>query len=260
MNNVELITFIIIVNIVLLIFIIGTVVFIIQYRKRKMEHNKEKAELNIVHEEEILHLQLETQQQTMQQIGREIHDSVGQKLTLASLYAQQLAYENKAPQITDKIENIGHIINDSLQELRQLSKSLTDNVIEENDLITLIELECSKIKALKQCDIRFETKLQAVDLNYKAKNILLRVIQEFIQNSIKHAGCNLISIKLSVEEQFLFIQLSDDGKGFDISEIKSTGIGLTNMSKRIKMLKGDYGLHSKRGMGTELKASIPYPI
>jgi len=258
MNNVELITFIIIINIVLLIFIIGTVVFIIQYRKRKMEHDREKVELNNIHEEEILQLQLETQQQTMQQIGREIHDSVGQKLTLASLYAQQLAYENKAPQITDKIENIGHIINDSLQELRQLSKGLTDNAIEENDLITLINLECNKIKALKQCDICFETNKASIALTYKTKNLLLRVIQEFTQNSIKHAGCKRINIQLQIEDQQLFIQLSDDGKGFDVTDIKPTGIGLVNMSKRIKILHGEYSLHSTPGKGTELNVAIPY--
>ena len=108
---------------------IGFVAILFIHRNRKVNYQNEKKIMSQLHEQILLSTQLEMQTQTMQYIGREIHDNIGQKLTLASLYTQQLAYENKAPQINDKIENISNIINESLAELRQLSKSLTDDSI-----------------------------------------------------------------------------------------------------------------------------------
>jgi signal transduction histidine kinase len=91
----ELIKFIILASVILLIFIWGTVVFIIKYQKRKQMFEREKAELDEKHFREMLVTKLEIQQHTMQDIGREIHDNVGQRLTLAAIYAYQAEYENK---------------------------------------------------------------------------------------------------------------------------------------------------------------------
>ena len=128
-------------NIFFLAFIAGIIIFIREYRIKKRAHVKEIHTIDETHKRELLETQVEIQTQTMQYVGQEIHDNIGQKLTLASLYTQQLAFENKAPQVNDSIENISNIINESLSELRQLSKSLTDNAIETHTLIELIANE-----------------------------------------------------------------------------------------------------------------------
>lgn len=256
MQQTEIISFILFGNIILLIFIAGTILFIIQYRKRKAEHIKEKVMISEKHGQEILSTQLEIQQQTMQHIGREIHDNVGQKLTLASLYAQQLSYENKAPQITDKIENISNIINESLSELRSLSKSLTDNTIEEKNIEELIVQECKNVNQLQKCVVDFIYPDKIMKLNYQAKNILLRIVQEFLQNSIKHSGCSTVNIKLEKRLQQIFLLLEDDGKGFN-PDIKHNGIGLANMKKRTELLGGALELTAMPGKGTKINITLP---
>ncbi|MGG9961657.1 sensor histidine kinase [Ferruginibacter sp. SUN106] len=257
MEQTETVTFIIVVNIILLVFIIGTVLFIIQYRKRKIEHESEKNILAENYTKELLSSQLEMQTQTMQYIGREIHDNVGQKLTLASLYTQQLAYENKAPQITAKIENISLIINESLAELRQLSKSLTDDAISNNNIIELLQQECEKVNQLKKCTVTFNSNQKTIALSYQAKNILLRIVQEFLQNSIKHAACANIRVVLNTSEAILQLRLQDDGKGFNTITAGEKGIGLTNMKKRTELIGGSYNLESETGCGTQLNIEIP---
>ncbi|MBL0145625.1 MAG: two-component sensor histidine kinase [Chitinophagaceae bacterium] len=257
MQQTEVVTFTIIANIILLVFIIGTILFILQYKRKKVEHENEKTMINEKHTQELLSTELEMQKQTMQHIGREIHDSVGQKLTLASLYTQQLAYENKAPQVTDKIENISNIINESLQELRLLSKSLTDDVIIVNDLIVLIKAECEKINGLKKCTVKFTTTLVNTNLPYQVKNVLLRVVQEFLQNSIKHSNCKHINVDLTKQMNFLDLKLEDDGIGFDKNNIKENGIGLSNMEKRTKIIGGNYRLSTSLNKGTQLNIQIP---
>ena len=113
MGKSQIIITIIVFNIFFIAFIIAIIAFVRQYRLKKKEHIMLLSTQQEEHQKELLSTQIEIQNQTMQYIGREIHDNIGQKLTLASLYTQQLAYENKAPQINENIENISAIINQS---------------------------------------------------------------------------------------------------------------------------------------------------
>jgi len=210
----------------------------------------------IENQQELLSTQIEIQSQTMQHIGREIHDNIGQKLTLASLYTQQLAYENKAPHINENIENISAIINQSLSELRALSKTLTDNAIDANTISKLLEEECAKINELKVCKIHFESSVVRTALSYEEKSILVRITQEFLQNSIKHSKCKHINVGLIHANKMLELSLNDDGKGFDVNQINTNGIGLNNMKKRTEIIGGTFDLQSTTS-GTKLVIKIP---
>lgn len=252
MQKTELIIFIIVGISILFIFIIGIVLFLVRYSKRKRDHETEKEILATQHAREIVNTQLEIQLQTMQHIGREIHDNVGQQLVLASLYAQQLAFENKAPQVTEKIEHIGQIIDQSLSELRKLSKSLTDDTISSKTLSELIQQEVIKFNKLKKCTVCFDAGYTSKELSYQDKNVLLRIVQEFLQNGIKHSGCSLISIELKMEPDTLSLNLSDNGKGFDPNLTLGTGIGLINIRKRAGIINASCSIVSSPGKGTSL--------
>jgi signal transduction histidine kinase len=261
MEQKEIILFLIIVSITIAIFITAILVFILFYRKKVIKQINEKEELKSEHQQELLTTQIEIQNQTMQYIGREIHDNIGQKLTLASLYTQQLAYENKAPQIKGSIESISTIINESLSELRELSKSLTDNSIDSNSISSLLETECSKINELKITKVIFTTNANQIKLDYQRKSVLLRITQEFIQNSIKHANCNNIFISLHKSNNLLQLKLADDGKGFDVnvSQLTKSGIGLSNMKKRAEIIGGKYDIQSNSN-GTKVVVEIPISL
>lgn len=256
MGKNEIIITIILFNLFFILFLSGIVVFIKQYKQKKKEHENKLFLQQKEHEQELLSTQLEIQTQTMQYIGREIHDNIGQKLTLASLYAQQLTYENKAPHITENIENISTIINDSLSELRQLSKSLTDNKIEQNSLLDLLKQECEKINELKKCKVHFYCQKNIDIPSYQSKSIVLRITQEFIQNSMKHSKCKNITVTLEKKTTYIQLTLKDDGIGFDLSQ-QSNGIGLLNMKKRSEMIDGRYTLVSEKNTGTQLTLQIP---
>ncbi len=257
MQQTETIIFIIVANILLLVLIVGVILFILQYKKRKVEHENEKTMIAEHHTQQLLSTQLEMQTQTMQHIGREIHDNVGQKLTLASLYTQQLAYENKAPHINDKIESISSIINESLSELRQLSKSLTDDTINDNTINELLQQECDNVNNLKKALVTFSNNKKNIVLPYQTKSILVRIVQEFLQNSLKHANCKNIHISLNENEHKLQLLLQDDGRGFDTNAVAHKGIGLSNIKKRVEMIGGKFALESELDKGTKLTIEIP---
>ncbi len=256
MDKTEYIVILIIFNIIFLAFIAGIIIFIREYRIKKRAHIKEIDTIDETHKRELLETQVEIQTQTMQYIGQEIHDNIGQKLTLASLYTQQLAFENKAPQVNDSIENISTIINESLSELRQLSKSLTDNAIETHTIIELIANECERINALKHCEVHFTNNATIKIESYQVKSILFRITQEFLQNSIKHAQCEHINVTLQKTDNTIQLVLQDDGKGFNLETLESKGIGLKNMQKRTALIGGSFNLDSKETQGTTLTIDI----
>ena len=96
-------------------------------------------------------------------------------------------------------------------------------------------------------------------LPYQTKSILVRIVQEFLQNSIKHAGCKSIDVSLNVNDDAILLQLKDDGKGFDTNAVTGSGIGLNNMKKRTELIGGKFYLESNAGAGTKLNIEIPLP-
>jgi len=253
MGKTELLITIILFNLFFVLFVVAIMVYIKKYKERKREYLNEIGITKEIHQKELLATQLEIQQATMQQIGRELHDNIGQKLTLVSLYTQQLVYENKVPQENEKIEQIYQIINSSLQDLRSLSKNLTNDNVIENEMVILIQEEVNHINALKRCKVTFEHNFDKIDLEFVKKNVLLRITQEFLQNSLKHARCNTIAITLkSSPDAFLTLHLQDDGVGFDCTGLTADGIGLKNMKKRTEIIGGHFNLQSKLNFGTTL--------
>ena len=244
----------------MLVFISGIVIFIFQYRRRKLQYDKEKALIKEQHLEEILNTRLEIQQQTMQDIGREIHDNIGQKLTLASIYANKITYENKFPDQGGQIAAIGEILTESIEELRKLSRNLTNSNADIGELKALIENECKRVNELNICNLSYSFNETDYTISNTLKNFILRIIQEFLQNSLKHASCKNILLNFEHNETGLFIAIQDDGIGFkengNASRTKK-GIGLMNMKKRAELIGAEFSLKSEINQGTKLDLFIP---
>ena len=141
--------------------------------------------------------------------------------------------------------------------MRELSRSLTDNSIEKNTIYQLVNQEVKKIADLNLCSITFECNHKSNDLAYTQKAILFRIVQEFLQNSMKHAQCKSITIQLNFNMDNVHLLIEDDGKGFDVSKINTSGIGLANMQKRTEMIGGTFALESSLNKGTQLTVILP---
>ena len=256
MGETEYLLITIVFNLFFLLFMVAIFLYVWQYRRKKKENELKLMYEKDLHQKELLATQLEMQKKTMQEIGREIHDNIGQKLTLASLYLQQQIYENKVATDNQNINAVNDIINDSLIDLRQLSKSLTDDNIENKTLPELLAVEKQKIENIKICHLVFDHPNKYNNLSYAIKSVLVRVTQEFIQNAIKYADCSEIKISLKTEDDVLHFTLSDDGKGFDVQSTEFNGIGLQNMKKRAAIIGGDYTItSSNKGTIVTIKLS-----
>ncbi len=242
---------ILIITVIICLFILFAVFSYLRNRRRRILYESERLVLMQQHKNELLNLKLLAQQQTMQHIGREIHDSVGQKLTLASLYSKQLELSKKLD-VGNKLKDIGLIIDESLAELRQLSKSLSNPDSFNDSLIKLVSDEAKRINSAGICFISIEEYGIDVVIPPYETNIFFRILQEFIQNSLKHADCRRIFIKTGLDGDELIISAFDDGKGFDTAVV-SDGIGLQNMKRRAAQINANFQLTSIAGEGTILK-------
>lgn len=257
MGKTEIIIVIVVFNLFLIAFIAAIIIFIWQYNRKKRQYLFDLEQQQSTHQKELLLTQIEIQKQTMVAIGKEIHDNIGQQLTLASLYAHQLNLKSAPEAILQSLQNIHSIIDTALADLRQLSHTLTSDAIVATPLDLLLASECKKVNAIKKCVFTSHLQQKELHSHYQGKLVLLRITQEFIQNSIKHAQCETIWVNITTNTNELVLLLIDDGKGFDQHEDHSNwGFGLQNIHKRIEIIGGKMELSSNSG-GTSLKIIIP---
>ena len=241
-------------TVVLLIVVIIVIFSIFQNRKAKFLFEKKEAEQRF--EEEIVKSQLETQEQTLQNISWELHDNVGQLLSVARMQLNILQ-----PDLSQKQKSIvnetGELISKSLQELRSLSKLLNPEVVKNMGLEEAIQLEIDRFNRLNFIDAAFNINGESVPIDQKDEIILFRILQEFLSNSVKHSKTTKLDVNLTFTPQNLVIIVQDYGVGFDESNVKK-GSGLLNMKNRAKLINTLFDLKSSKDKGVSL--TLTYPL
>lgn len=180
MGEAEIILILTIITAVIFIFIAGIVLFVNQYRNRLRKNDQEKQAAEKQHKLDLLNNQLKVQQQTMQFIGSEIHDSVAQKLTLATLYSRKMELDERAKNPGSMQEVISSLIDDALEELRDLSRTLSNYDIRDNELHDLVQMECRKINASGICTVEASFQYDQ-PLPFAVKSSVYRIVQEFFK-------------------------------------------------------------------------------
>jgi signal transduction histidine kinase len=226
-----------------------------RYQQKQNEHYKKIEELKVAHDNAILKSQIEMQEQTFQNISREIHDNIGQKLTLAKLQLNTLPYvshEGTRAQVGDVVAIIGHAIND----LSDISRSMSSEMILQNGFIKGLEFELDQIRKSGDYQINFNVGGNSVFLESNTELVLFRLTQEVLHNVIKHAEAKSIEVDLNFDPDLVVLKIKDDGRGFE--KLKDfTGAGIRNMQSRVKLLNGSCIVNSVLHQGTDVTISIP---
>ncbi len=233
------------------------ILFFIVFQKRKNKLILDKIAQQQAFEEELSKTQLEIQEQTLKNIGQELHDNVGQILSVANMNLSILSMQI-SDDIKESFVETKNAVKESLSELRALSKSLNSDVIVNKGLQQSIEHEARRLNKLNLLKTTLDIKGNPE--NYKdSKNsiILFRIIQEFISNTVKYSKATLLEIVLDYKADKLKIIVSDNGKGFNVSEVEK-GSGLLNMRNRATLINASYSLKSNLGEGVILELSYNY--
>jgi len=251
----SLVFFIIISVILILLLVIFIINIIYRYKQKQNIYFKDIEQLKISHENALLHSQLEMQEQTFQNISREIHDNIGQKLTLAKLHLNTLNYaENEETifQVTDSVNMISEAIND----LSDISRSMSSEIILSNGLIKALEFEAKQLEKSGLYNISLNITGSTIFLNNNTELVLFRIAQEVLNNIIKHAQATKINIHLNYTTSVFTMEITDNGKGFNKTNVLP-GTGLQNIKKRAAILNGNFKVNSFQDTGTQIKIEIP---
>jgi two-component system, NarL family, sensor kinase len=257
----ELVAQIIVVVLFILLMVIFVIVFVFIYYRRQRKHSKEKQLLKFEHSQSLLQTQLEIQEQTLRTISQEIHDNVGQVLSLAKLNLNTLDIEggiNKEQKIESSIQLVSKAIND----LRDLSRSLNGDKIADLGLQDAIDNELKIIQNTGQ----FKTQLLVTGEPYKLlpqnEMVLFRIVQESLNNVVKHSKAKTIVVDMEYAAQHFRLAITDDGAGFDALHLEAmdTGIGLNNMKNRASLIGALFSIQSAPDSGTSVMIELPHSI
>ncbi|SFZ94267.1 hypothetical protein SAMN05428642_10435 [Flaviramulus basaltis] len=244
---------------VLIIITSLVIVFFVVFQKRKNKLLLDRIKQQQAFEEEIAQAQTETQEQTLKNIGWELHDNIGQLLSFASMQLSILKMQ-VADDVKDKFKDTSDALKDSLAEVRQLSKTLNNEVVLNIGFEKSITNELNRLKKMKFTSAELKIIGDKIDfVNRKHEIIIFRILQEFLSNSVKYSEAKNLNITLNYQPKNLIITATDDGKGFDIDTVEK-GSGLINMKSRAALVNAKLDLTSKPNEGVKLVIDYPFDI
>lgn len=206
-------------------------------------------------QKEITSAVIKAQESERSQLGLELHDNVNQILTTVKLYNEMYL----TGYIKDKqlLKKSSLYIQDCINEIRSISKRLSAPTLGKILLKDSIGELVESINLTKRIEIRYIANgLDYYTVSDDLHLAVYRIVQESLNNIIKYSNANAAVIEIIADESKLLLRVSDNGKGFDLSQ-KSSGIGITNMKTRAENLNGSFHLHSAPGKGCQIDVSFP---
>lgn len=230
-------------------------VYINLYNRRKKRHIEEKEQLRSAFEQELLKTQVEVQEQTLGNISREIHDNITQVLSFVKLNLGMIHDAGNSTQI--KINESRELVAQTINDLRNLSKSMSFDHIVQQGLVKTIEIEVGRANnsGLIKTELKVEGK--PFSIGDQRELVLFRIFQEALNNTLKHAGAAHLKIVLQYSAQLFNLTVEDDGAGFsgDVGTANG-GSGLKNIEHRAALIGAVAVIASSPGKGCRINVSL----
>lgn len=254
-DEIVLLTGMISITFLFLLAFLATILFL--YQKRSLEYYNSLETAKSTYEKSLLQSQIEIQEQTFQDISREIHDNIGLSLTLAKLQLNTSIANNIEKELL--LEPAVTLITKAIEDLSYLSKSFNSDAVKTHGLYNTLKLEIDKIKRVGLYKIEFAVTGNVRFLDANKELIIYRIAQESLNNAIKYAEASQIRVALAYDDNDLKLFIVDNGKGFDPNALCSKGVptGIQNMQTRALALNGNFEIKSRLNHGTTISITVP---
>ena len=251
----------IILGLLLVSFIIAMLVL---HKRRQLQQEQEVVKMKDMYEKEMLRSQLEIQENTFKTISQELHDNIGQMLSVVKLSLSALPLE-KDHEAQGLVKHSQEVLNKAIVDLADLNKSLHPDRITDIGLAESIRFELAAIKRAGLLKVQFSVAGQEVRLPEEKAIFLFRIFQETLNNVLKHAKATTINVMITYDSDNTFVMevedngvgFATDGKGSPLSFSK--GVGLTSIFNRAKLIGADINITSVINQGTRVIIKITPP-
>ncbi len=212
---------------------------------------------------ELLNRVVQAQEAERQRIARELHDETGQALTAIGMGLRGIASRlgEDAEKSTKHLRHLEGLIDRALTELQRLIAGLRPSHLDDLGLPAALRWYAGEVEGLAPLTVRFKVEGEERTISALLKIGLFRVAQEALTNVIKHSSANEARINLRYEDDFVQLEVRDDGVGFDTAVAASSdrpSWGLMGMRERIALMGGEFNLSSQKGEGTTIRVHVPY--
>ncbi|MCO7184586.1 MULTISPECIES: sensor histidine kinase [Tenacibaculum] len=231
-------------TLIIIIVIVFLIVLFTIFQRRKNKLLQERDKNKKRYEREIAETQIEIREETLRNISWELHDNIGQLLTLAKIQLQHASPDNMG--------EISEIIAKSLTEVRALSKIINPDFINNIKLRKALELEIERFNRLNYIEASLRVIGKEIEINQKHGIVIFRILQEFFSNTIKHSKASKLDVFLSYKEDSIEVKAQDNGVGFDMERARFKGLGLQNIKARAKLINAETKFMSEPQKGTGL--------
>lgn len=193
-------------------------------------------------------------------IAREIHDELGQQLTVLKMDISWLSnkWENPGEKVQERLKGLLEMIDNTVKSVRRISSELRPSMLDDLGLPAAIEWHAQEFG--KRSGIRIHTQVDTGDVKLPEKVgiTLFRVYQECLTNVVRHSGADQVNVQLYFRNKKLHLEVQDNGKGFLRKEIENKKtLGILGMKERVSLIKGEYSIESKPGKGTTVRVRVP---
>jgi len=241
----------------------------VEIKRDQLEYLGQKAILAAINdisamkeaEKRVIQSVVEGENNERKRISKELHDSLGQNLTAASLNfsAVKNAVANLDPQKAEKFKLGLEFLNTAIEESRNIAHNLMPKAIDDFGLVPSLNSFFNQIDKSSGIRIKFYENLAGKRLPRQVEFNLYRITQEAMHNSIKHARASEIFVQLILHQSDLIYTFEDDGKGFDVetAELNKKGMGLGSINNRVKAMSGTLEIDSSPKRGTAITIELP---
>lgn len=240
-----------------LAFLLSALACLLFYNRYRLRQKNKLQKAIIKEQDESAKAVIKAEENERSRMSQTLHDGLGQLLSAAKMNLQAFNENLQLnPQMTAIYNNTLMLVDDSIKEMRSVSHQMvTNNVVRTGLANALKEL----IEKLDSNQLRINLTVNGLlhNIDPDIQVVVYRIIQECINNVIRHAEADNVDIDLNMTNRMLTGSITDNGKGFDVSSIKRSGIGLDNIETRIKFLKGTYKISSTKNSGTSVSFEIP---
>ncbi len=196
---------------------------------------------------------VEAEEKERARYAKELHDGLGPLLSTSMIYLHTLKQREKDENLIEFIDRADGLIKESVNCIREISNNLSPDILNKYGLVQAVRSFIEKLKLVSKIEFEINSNLKS-RLQYITEFTLYRTIIELINNTIKYARADKISVVFTEDNRVLDITYSDDGQGFDYDNTleNNTGFGLINLENRIKKIGGKYIYQSEAGKGVKV--------
>lgn len=245
---------------IILVYFIGTVgmlllaggifFFFVTYQKRLLQKQLELNKVKHNQQEQILRNTIKAIEKERKRIAQDLHDEVGAMLSVVKLNVGRIERKSEEEKAKTLARETKNYLDDVITQVRRISRALLPPSLEKLGLFYALKELANWVNKSDQLQIECWKSGEQFRFESQQELAIFRVVQELMNNAIKHANATLIKVNTRFSNNTLAISFSDNGKGFKIKEITSTGLGLKNLASRSKMAGASFKMKSVEGKGT----------